>query len=145
MLAGFFAACLENADSPHGKTRALARELLNDWDTRVSELHDLVTRQHGLRASQVPRRPGAREPVSLYEREIREAVLGHVGTLIAFRLGAPDAVYLSKEFEPVFDREDLMNLANHHIYLRLMIDGTPSKPFSAETLEPLEISRSSAK
>lgn len=72
------------------------------------------------------------------EREIREAVLGNVGTLIAFRLGAPDAVYLAKEFEPVFDCRDLMNLPNHRIYLKLMIDGTPSKPFSGETLEPMQ-------
>ena len=47
-------------------------------------------------------------------------------------------MYLAKEFEPVFDCGDLMNLPNHRIYLKLMIDGTPSKPFSGVTLEPLQ-------
>lgn len=68
------------------------------------------------------------------EKEIREAVLGNIGTLIAFRLGAADAVYLEKEFHPFFDRYDLLKLPNHHIYIKLMIDGKPSKPFSASTL-----------
>ena len=68
------------------------------------------------------------------EMEIRQAVLGNVGTLIAFRLGAADAVHLEKEFHPTFNRYDLLNLPNHHIYIKLMIDGKPSKPFSAATL-----------
>jgi len=67
---------------------------------------------------------------------IRLAVLGNVGTLISFRVGAKDAPYLAQEFFPVFSKEDLVNLPNHHIYLKLMIDGAPSRPFSAETLPP---------
>jgi hypothetical protein len=43
---------------------------------------------------------------------------------------------IAREFEPVFIPLDLMNLPNHHIYLRLMIDGMPSRPFSATTLRP---------
>ena len=70
------------------------------------------------------------------EKEIRHAVLGNTGTLIVFRLGSADAVYLEKEFHPTFDRYDLLNLPNHHIYIKLMIDGKPSKPFSATTLSP---------
>jgi len=69
------------------------------------------------------------------EPDIRHAVLGNAGTLITFRLGAEDAPLLVKEFEPVFGVTDLLNLPNHHIYLKLMIDGAPSKPFSATTLQ----------
>ena len=58
------------------------------------------------------------------------------GTLIAFRLGAYDADMIAREFEPVFTHRDLLNLPNHHIYLKLMIDGAPSRPFSATTLPP---------
>ena len=61
-------------------------------------------------------------------------MLGNTGTLISFRLGAEDAAYLSREFAPEFGSEDLIRLPNYHIYLRLMIDGEPSKPFSATTL-----------
>lgn len=68
--------------------------------------------------------------------DIRYAVLGNAGTIISFRLGAKDAAFVAREFEPVFDRIDLLNLPNRDIYLKLMIDGTPSKPFSATTLHP---------
>jgi type IV secretory pathway TraG/TraD family ATPase VirD4 len=71
--------------------------------------------------------------------EVRHAVLGNAGTLIAFRVGAEDARMLAREFEPVFGVEDLVNLPNHHIYLKLMIDGAPSQPFSATTLSPLPL------
>lgn len=54
--------------------------------------------------------------------------------LIAFRPFAYDAGLIAKEFEPVFAPVDLLNLTNHHIALKLMIDGMPSKPFSAATL-----------
>ncbi len=69
---------------------------------------------------------------------VRDAVFGNVGTLVSFRIGAFDAEYLEKEFEPVFTMNDLVNLDKYHIYLKLMIDGMASQPFSAETLVPLE-------
>ena len=68
--------------------------------------------------------------------EIRHAVLGNAGTLICFRVGAEDAPYLAREFVGQFDEADLVQLPNYRIYLRLMIDGSPSKPFSAVTLSP---------
>lgn len=65
---------------------------------------------------------------------IREAVLGNAGTLISFRLGAKDAAFIAKESEPEFNRVDLLKLPNYHIYIKLMIDGTPTKAFSATTI-----------
>lgn len=72
------------------------------------------------------------------EPEVRHAVLGNVGTVISFRLGPEDARIIAREFEPVFTDVDLVNLPNHNIYLKLMIDGAPSRPFSATTLHPRE-------
>lgn len=66
--------------------------------------------------------------------DIRHAVLGNAGTFITFRVGAEDAPYLAREFNEVFDEADLTLLPNHRIYLKLMIDGMPSLPFSAATL-----------
>jgi hypothetical protein len=68
------------------------------------------------------------------EPDIRHAVLGNAATLISFRVGAEDAPILAKEFQPKFEVLDLINLPNYAIYLKLMIDGTPSKPFSAGAL-----------
>jgi len=83
----------------------------------------------------------ANQHLDQLDPEIRSSVLGNVGTLIAFRLGVRDAALIGPEFEPVFNRKDLMNLANFDIYLKLMIDGHPSRPFSATTLPPAQTRR----
>ncbi len=70
--------------------------------------------------------------------KVRDAVFGNVGTMISFRVGATDAEFLEKEFEPEFMGQDLINLPNYHIYLKLMVDGVTSRPFSAGTLPPLK-------
>ena len=72
------------------------------------------------------------------EESVRHAVIGNAGTLISFRLGATDANFIAREIDPKFSRLDLLNLPNHDIYLKLMIDGTPSKSFSATTITPLD-------
>ncbi|MCX6754355.1 MAG: type IV secretion system DNA-binding domain-containing protein [Candidatus Nomurabacteria bacterium] len=71
--------------------------------------------------------------------KVRDAVFGNVGTMIVFRVGADDADFLEKEFEPEFVAQDLVNLPNYNIYLKLMIDGITSRPFSATTLPPIKI------
>ena len=68
---------------------------------------------------------------------VRDAVFGNVGTMIIFRVGADDAEFLEKEFEPEFTPQDIVNLPNYKVYLKLMIDGVTSRPFSAKTLPPM--------
>ncbi|MCK1481022.1 type IV secretion system DNA-binding domain-containing protein [Bradyrhizobium sp. 197] len=70
------------------------------------------------------------------EPDVRHAVLGNAGTIISFRVGSEDATYLAREFQERFDELDLLQLPNYHIYLKLMIDGMPSRAFSAVTIEP---------
>jgi hypothetical protein len=70
--------------------------------------------------------------------EVRAAVFGNVGTMVTFRVGAYDAEVLEKEFTPEFTIEDLVNLGRFQIYLKLMIDGVTSAPFSASTLPQIE-------
>ena len=70
------------------------------------------------------------------EPDIRHAVLRNAGTIISFRVGAEDAPYIEREFLSRFNQIDLLQLPNYRIYLKLMIDGMPSKPFSAVTLTP---------
>lgn len=70
------------------------------------------------------------------EPEIRHAVLGNTGTLISFRLGGDDAPYIAKEFGGMFTPADLIEMPNFQINLRLMVDGTPTVPFTATTLAP---------
>ncbi len=72
--------------------------------------------------------------------EVRAAVFGNVGTMVCFRVGAYDAEVLEKEFAPQFSAQDMVNLGFAQIYLKLMIDGVTSPPFSATTLPPIAAS-----
>ncbi len=81
----------------------------------------------------------ANQYIAQMEDTVRDAVFGNVGTLVSFRVGATDAAYLEKEFEPVFTQNDIINLDNRHIYLNMLIDGVTSVPFSAMTLDSPEI------
>lgn len=69
--------------------------------------------------------------------KVKDAIFGNVGTFIAFRAGGEDVEFLEeKQFSPNITAQDLLNLPNYNIYLRLLIDGVPSRPFSAITLPP---------
>ncbi|MBI5370270.1 type IV secretion system DNA-binding domain-containing protein [Candidatus Uhrbacteria bacterium] len=76
--------------------------------------------------------------------EVREAVFGNVGTIITYRVGSPDALYMEKEFTPRFLPEDIINLPKYNVYLKLLIDGVTSLPFSAITLPPISQRTASA-
>lgn len=65
---------------------------------------------------------------------VRDAVFGNVGTMIVFRVGSDDAEFLESEFDPEFTPQDIVNLPNYKVYMKLMIDGVTSRPFSAKTL-----------
>ncbi|PIT89695.1 hypothetical protein COU23_02660 [Candidatus Kuenenbacteria bacterium CG10_big_fil_rev_8_21_14_0_10_36_11] len=77
--------------------------------------------------------------------KVRDAIFGNVGTIIFFRVGAADAYFLLKEVEPYLTEEDLVSISNREIYLKLMIDGVNSRPFSATTLPPLSTDRKNLK
>jgi CxxC-x17-CxxC domain-containing protein len=70
--------------------------------------------------------------------KVRDAVFGNVGTIILFRIGAEDAEFLEKEFQPEFTSEDLLNLEKFNVAIKLMIDGVGGPPFSAITLPKRE-------
>ena len=77
------------------------------------------------------------------DETVLAAVIGNVGTLVTFRVGSTDAEILAKEFAPTFLETDLVNLTKFQIYLKLMIDGVASQPFSANTLSPINLSTGS--
>jgi hypothetical protein len=75
----------------------------------------------------------AHQYVEQLDERVRAAIFGNVGTVISFRIGAVDAEYLAKEFYPVFDEKDLVSLPRYSMYLKLMVDGSISCPFSANS------------
>lgn len=104
----------------------------------IDEMHSFVTLSFADILAEV-RKYGlslflAHQYIDQLDERIRTAIFGNVGTIIAFRVGATDAHYLEKEFEPVFSKEDFINLPKHSMYIKLMIDGATSRPFSAVSL-----------
>jgi len=70
--------------------------------------------------------------------KIRDSVFGNVGTIVSFRVGAEDAQFLEKEFEPIFNSQDLMNIDNFNFYIKMMMDGQISKAFNVKTYPPIK-------
>ena len=68
--------------------------------------------------------------------KIRDAVLGNAGTMVSFRIGVEDAEIMAKEFAPVFNEFDVINIDRFNAYVKLMISGTVSRPFNMQTLPP---------
>jgi len=71
------------------------------------------------------------------DTSIRDAVFGNVGTWILFKVGSDDAEIMEKEFSPVFNQFDLINVEKYTAYIKLLVDNTASKPFSIKTIHPL--------
>jgi len=111
----------------------------------VDEMHNFITlsfadilseaRKYGLNLIL------SHQYIEQLDEKIGAAIFGNVGTIISFRVGAEDARYLAREFHPVFDETDIVNLPNYNIYLRLLINGITSRAFSATTFGPPERKR----
>ncbi len=122
---------------------ALSRTNIREHERRpfylyVDEVHNFLTQSFADVLSE-SRKYGlnlvlAHQYASQLQEEMRNAIFGNVGTIISFRVGADDAKYLAREFAPAFDEPDFVNLPNYHIYLKLMVNGVTSQPFSAVTL-----------
>jgi len=80
----------------------------------------------------------ANQHLDQLESDTRSAILANFGTIIAFRIGLEDAKIMEKQFYPVFTFDDFTSLPRYHIYIKLLIDGTESKGFSAVTLTNFE-------
>lgn len=125
-------AALSRADLPEVKRRP--------FYLYVDEIHNFLTlsfadilseaRKYGLNLIL------SHQYVEQLDEKIRAAIFGNVGTIISFRVGVSDARYLASEFYPVFNQTDFTGLPNYHIYLKLLINGVTSQPFSATTFSP---------
>lgn len=128
-------AGLARADEPQARRR--------DFFIYLDEFHTFTTLGLATMLSEL-RKYGvgmvlAHQYLGQLDPKVSDAVLGNVGTIIAFRVGLADAEILAQEFYPAFSAADLASLPNHRIYLRLMINGAVSRPFSAETIPPAQL------
>ena len=127
-------SALSRADLPEEKRKS--------FYLYVDEIHSFLTlsfadilseaRKYGLHMTL------AHQYIDQLDEKVRGAIFGNIGTVISFRVGIDDAEHLAKQFYPIFNQNDLINLPNYHIYLKLMVDGATSQPFNAITLPPPE-------
>lgn len=133
LISRFDLAALSRANVPESERR--------DYTLYLDEFHNFTTQSLVLMLSELRKYRLslvlAHQYLTQLEIPIRDAVLGNAGTIIVFRIGAMDAEIFESEFAPEFSITDFTNLPNYHIYLKLMIDGRISRPFSAVTLPPI--------
>jgi type IV secretory pathway TraG/TraD family ATPase VirD4 len=67
---------------------------------------------------------------------LKDAIFGNVGTIMAYKIGAQDAEYMAKEMAPVFSDQDLINIDKYKAVMKLSIDTQPSRPFSIVPVNP---------
>jgi hypothetical protein len=140
LVASLGEAGLERADTPLQTRRPFFLYL--------DEFHTFATKNLALMLGELRKyRVGlilAHQHLSQLDDEVRDAILGNVGTIVSFRVGPEDAEILAQEFQPAFGVRDLVGLPRYQIYLRLMVDGEASRPFSAETITVSDLSKRSS-
>ncbi len=86
----------------------------------------------------------ANQFIGQMEEEVKNAVFGNVGTLIAFRVGVTDANYLQREFQPIFTENDLINIERFHAYIKTIVHNEPVPPFSVDLTKDMKEYRKNA-
>jgi len=85
----------------------------------------------------------ANQFIGQIDEEVKNAVFGNVGTLIAYRVGVSDANYLAREFTPVFSEDDLLNIEKYHVYIKTIVKNEPVPPFSMNLMKDIVKQRAS--
>ena len=80
----------------------------------------------------------ANQFIGQMEDEVKNAVFGNVGTIVAFRVGTSDANYLVHEFQPVFTEADLLNVEAYHAFIKTIVNNEPVPPFSLDLTQDKE-------
>jgi len=69
-----------------------------------------------------------------WKSDVKAAVFGNVGTMMSFKVGAPDAEFLEKEYAPVLSGQDIVWIANYKSYVKLNIDNATTRVFSMNSI-----------
>ncbi|OGE26913.1 hypothetical protein A3C32_00050 [Candidatus Daviesbacteria bacterium RIFCSPHIGHO2_02_FULL_41_14] len=80
----------------------------------------------------------ANQFIGQLQEDIKNAIFGNVGTLMAFRVGVTDANFLQHEFTPIFNENDLVNIEAYHAYVKTQVNGEPVPPFSISTAKDMK-------
>ncbi len=140
LVPKILAAAMSRADVPEEKRR--------DFYLYVDEFQNFATPDFAQILSEARKYrlnlTVANQFIGQVEEEIKNAVFGNIGTLIAFRVGVTDANYLQREFQPVFSEDDLLNIERFHAYVKTIVQNEPVPAFSVDLTKDMEQMRKMA-
>ena len=86
----------------------------------------------------------ANQFIGQMDEEVKNAIFGNVGTIMAFRVGVSDANYLQHEFQPVFTEADLINVDVYNAFVKTIVGNEPVTPFSMDTTKDIAAEKAKA-
>ncbi|OGH24193.1 MAG: hypothetical protein A3B47_00695 [Candidatus Levybacteria bacterium RIFCSPLOWO2_01_FULL_39_24] len=120
----------------------MAKDLRRDFFLYVDEFQNFATPDFAQILSEARKYKlnliVANQFIGQMEEEVKNAIFGNVGTVVAFRVGVNDANYLQHEFQPVFAEADLINVERYNTYVKTIVGGEPVTPFSMDLTRDLE-------
>ena len=125
-------AALSRVDTPENKRRDFNLYIDEFQSFTTESIASILSEARKYRLNLVM----AHQFIAQLKEEIRDAVFGNVGSIITFRVGAQDAEFLVKQFEPVFSENDLLNIDNFNAYVKILVAGETSRPFNIKTFLP---------
>lgn len=125
-------AALSRADQPEESRRDFSLYIDEFQNVTTRTVTSILAEARKYRLSMIM----AHQFIAQLKEEIRDAIFGNVGTMIAFRVGPIDAELLEKQFAPAFTKQDLVNLDNFNAYIKLLIRGQVTPPFNIQTFPP---------
>ncbi|NCN53095.1 TraM recognition domain-containing protein, partial [Candidatus Wolfebacteria bacterium] len=132
-------AAMSRVDTPEAQRRDFYLYIDEFQNFATASFANILSEARKYRLSLILAHQYIRQLVSDSNTIVKDAIFGNVGTMVTFRVGAEDAEHLEKEFQPDFMANDLVSIPKYNFYTKLMIDGIPSRPFSASTIPPFDL------
>lgn len=132
----FYAAAMARDDTPEEQRRDFALYVDEFQNFSTDSFASILSEVRKYRLNLIV----GNQFMTQLKEEVREAIIGNVGTFISGRIGTTDAEIVVKKFAPIFDTEDLIKLPNFQSIASVMINNAPSAPFSMNFLPPLTAS-----
>ena len=133
LVPKILAAAMSRQDVPQDQRR--------DFYLYVDEFQNFATPDFGQILSEARKYKlnliVANQFIGQIEEDVKNAIFGNAGTIMSFRVGVSDANYLQHEFQPVFNEADLINVERYHSYIKTLINGEPTNPFSLDMTRDL--------
>ncbi|NTU72653.1 type IV secretion system DNA-binding domain-containing protein [Candidatus Roizmanbacteria bacterium] len=86
----------------------------------------------------------ANQFIGQMDEEVKNAVFGNVGTIMALRVGVTDASFLAREYQPTFGESDIINQERFHGYMKTIVNNEPVSPFSVDTTKDMNVLKKEA-